>query len=124
MDEPYIIITVINHASSVMETNLDITIPTSCTIRPMTSPTTTPQSSCSCSDQQQTSASSFSDSNVVIITVPIVVVLGVIIVIVIVVIGILIWRKTKSRNDTLPYDKVLPTTVSVRVENDLYGLVT
>ena len=117
----------INHASdeaSVMETNLDIATSTSCAVRPMTSPTMTPQSSCSCSDQQQTSASSSSDSIVVIITVPVVVVFGVIIVIVIVVIGILIWRKTKRRSDTLPYDKVVPTTVSVRVENDLYGLVT
>ena len=83
---------------------------------------TTPQSSCGCSDQQQTSASSSSDSNVVIITVSVVVVFGVIIVIVIVVIGILIWRKTNTRSDTLPYENVSPATAAV--VNDLYGSVT
>ena len=96
-----------------METSTETANPTSCAIRPVC---------CSCSDQQQTSASSSSDSYVVIITVPVVVVFGVIIVIVIVVIGILIWRKTKSRSDTLPYDNFSPTTTAV--ENDLYGLVT
>ena len=84
--------------------------------------TATPQASCSCSDQQQTSASSSSsDSDVVTICVPIVVVFVIIILVVVVIIGILIWRKTRSSHDTLPYNKVDPTTATV--ENDLYGLV-
>ena len=94
---------------SMMETSTETVSPSSCPIRP---------ECCGCFDQQQTSASSSSDSNVVIITVPVVVVFGVIIVIVIVIIGILIWRKTKSRIDTL---KVSPTTIAV--VNDLNGLV-
>ena len=98
---------------SMMETATETVSPSSCPIRPERG---------SCFNQQQSSALSSSDSNVVIITVPVVVVFGVIIVIVIVVIGILIWRKTKSRSDTLPYDKVsLTTTAAV---NDLNGLVT
>ena len=116
----------IDHEFSVLEATTETINPTS-VITLTTSvnasfTTTIPQSSCSCSDQQQTSASSSSDSNVVIITVPIVVVFGVIVVIVIVVIGILIWRKIKSRSDTLPYDKVSPATAEVT--NDLYGSVT
>ena len=96
-----------------MDTATETVSPASCPIRPVRG---------SCFDQQQTSALSSSDSNVVIITIPIVVVFGVIIVIVIVIIGILIWRKTKSRSDTLPYhDQVATTTTAV--VNDLYGLV-
>ena len=96
-----------------METTTETSNPISCAVRPV---------QCSCTDQQQTSASSSSDSNVVIITVPIVVLFGVIIVIVIVVIAILIWKKTNSRSDTLPYENVSPATAAV--VNDLYGLVT
>ena len=128
----------IDHAPdgfSMLEATTETGSPTSCVIKPVEQQTsvvtvitvtttvhisatiTTPQSSCSCSDQQQTGALSSSDSNVGIITVPIVVVFGVIIVIVIVVIGILIWRKTNSRNDALPYDNVSPTTTAV--ENNL-----
>ena len=81
-----------------------------------------PQSSCNCSDQQQTSASSSSDSDVVTISIPVVVVFVVIILIALAVIGILIWRKTKHRNDEPSYDEVVPKT-NVLVENDLYGLV-
>ena len=84
--------------------------------------TATPQSSCSCSGQQQTStSSSSSDSDVVTVVVPIVVVMGVIIVILLIVIGILVWRKTEAKSQSLPYDKVTRTTTVV--ENDLYGLV-
>ena len=126
----------VQQQTSTIHISLTITIPqTSCgcsdqqqtsvitvtTIVHISATTTTPQSSCGCSDQQQTSASSSSDSNVVIITVPVVVLSGVIIVIMIVVIGILIWRKTKGRSDTLLYDKVSPTTTAL--VNDLNGLV-
>ena len=82
--------------------------------------TTTPQSSCSCSDQQQTSASSSSsDPDAVTICIPIVVVFGVIILLVLIITGILIWRKTKNRSPSLPYNKA----ATIAVENDLYGLV-
>ena len=46
---------------------------------------------------------------------------GVIDVIVLVVFGILIWRKVKNGSNALPYDKVVPSTATVK--NDLYGLV-
>ena len=122
----------INHAPNkniTTETTTETVTPTSCMVKPpstvtsyVTLSTATPQSSCSCSDQQQTSASSSSsDSDAVTICVPIVVVFVVIILVVVVIIGILIWRKTRSSHDTLPYNKVDPTTTTV--ENDLYGLV-
>ena len=106
----------------VSATTMDIAQPASTVTSYVTLSTATPQSSCSCSDQQQTSASSSSsDSDAVTICIPIVVVFGVIILVVVVIIGTLIWRKTKSGHDGLPYDKVVPTTTTV--ENDLYGLV-
>ena len=106
----------------VSATTMDIVQPASTVTSYVTLSTATPQSSCGCSDQQQTSTSSSSeDSDAVTICIPIVVVFGVIILVVVVIIGILVWRKTKSNHNTLPYDKVVTTTTTV--ENDLYGLV-
>ena len=126
----------VSDKSSMMKIATETVTPTSCMVTPVQQHTSvitvtttvsstaviTPQSSCSCPGQQQTSASSSpSDSDVVTIVTPVVVVLGVIILILVVIIAILIWRNTKSSHNTLPYDKVVPTTTTV--ENDLYGLV-
>ena len=115
-------VTIVTTTILVSATTRDIVQPASTVTSYVTLSTATPQSSCSCSGQQQTSASSSSsDSDAVTICVPIVVVFGVIFLIVVVIIGILIWRRTKSSHNALPYNKVDPTTTTV--ENDLYGLV-
>ena len=116
------VITVTTTIHQVSSTTRTIVMPTSTVASYVTLSTTlAPQSSCSFSDQQQTSTSSSSDCDAVTICIPIVVVFGVIILSLTLIIGILIWKKTKSRSIALPYDKVVPTTMTV--DNDLYGLV-
>ena len=76
------------------------------------------------STTRMTQSASDSD-DAVTICIPIVVVFGVIILLVlIVIIGILVWRKMRSKDDTPPYNKPVPRTTNVLVENDLYGLVS
>ena len=100
-----------------------ITTTSTTTVQASVITTVTTQLSCSCSDQQKTRASSSSDSDAVAIFVPIVVVFGVIIIILLFVIGILIWRKPKSRSETLTCGKVVTNTTTIAENECTNGLV-